>query len=303
MDSIIDDLKNAWKRPNNSLPQFIIINVGIFLVLATIGIFSRLAGTDYPEIIRVIFWVPANLGEFIMRPWTIITYAFAHDPDDFFHVLFNMLVMYWFGKLIVEYLGNQKLVNLYILGAMAGAALYLVFYNTIPYFAERSYVGMIGASAAVYAITVAAATLLPNYTFYLLLFGPVKIKYIAAFYIIISYLGITGGNAGGNIAHLGGAALGFIYIRQLQKGNDLGAWIPGVAGFFMSFFKKQERIKVSHKRANPTRSANTRSSGNTATNIADQAEIDTILDKISQSGYDSLTQAEKQKLFNASKKG
>ena len=163
---------------------------------------------------------------------------------------------------------------------------------------------MVGASAAVYAITVAAATLVPNYTFFLLFFGPVKIKYIAGFYIVISFLGSVGGNAGGNIAHLGGALMGYVYIKQLQSGTDWGAWVGGVMRFFKSFFVKQPKMKVSQKRTKTYSTANSsKSSSSTASNIADQAEIDKILDKISQSGYESLSKEEKQKLFNASKKG
>lgn len=305
MDSFLDDFKNAWNRPNNALPQIIIINVVIFLVLAVLNVFSALSGIDFIfEFIYDQFTIPPRIEEFILRPWTLLTYAFAHSLSGIFHILFNMLVLYWFGKLVVEYLGNQKLINLYVLGALAGGILYLLVYNLIPFYMERSgFNGMVGASAAVYAITVAAATLVPNYTFYLLFFGPIKIKYIAAFYLVISFLGSVGANAGGNIAHLGGALMGYVYIKQLQNGTDWGGWISGALSFFKSFFVKQDPIKVSHKRASTKRPASSQSSRNTGTNIADQAEIDRILDKISQSGYDSLSKEEKQKLFNASKKG
>jgi hypothetical protein len=157
---------------------------------------------------------------------------------------------------------------------------------------------MVGASAAVYAMTVAAATLMPNYSFHLLFFGPVRIKYIALFYIIISFMGSVGGNAGGNIAHLGGALIGYVYIKQLQSGNDIGKWVIGLMDFFKSFFTKQSNIKVTHK----SNRATSRGSSKNTNSQPEQAEIDSILDKISQSGYESLSQAEKQKLFNASKK-
>jgi hypothetical protein len=212
---------------------------------------------------------------------------------------------YWFGKLIVEYLGNQKVISLYVLGTLAGAVVYLLAYNFIPFYMKESsdITGMVGASAAVYAVTVAAATLMPEFKFHLLFFGPVKIKYIAAFYIVLSFIGTVGGNAGGNIAHLGGAAIGYLFIRQLQAGNDIGSWVISSMAFLKSFFVKQSKIKVTHKTSRqPFGSASSTSSRKTSsTSVSDQDEIDAILDKISKSGYESLSKSEKQKLFNASK--
>lgn len=306
MDNLLYEFKDAWRRPNNALPQIIIINVVVFLVLAVLNVFGKIFGFSFiSDFVYNQFSIPPLFADFILRPWTLITYAFAHSLTSIFHILFNMLVLYWFGKLIVEYLGNQKLINLYVLGALAGGLSYLFVYNFVPFYVENSnFHGMVGASAAVYAITVAAATLVPNYTFFLLFFGPVKIKYIAAFYIVISFLGSVGGNAGGNIAHLGGALIGFLYIKQLQAGTDWGKWIGSTMRFFLSFFVRQPKMKVSGQKKTK-HAATSHSSGtqSTANNIADQAEIDKILDKISQSGYESLSKEEKQKLFNASKKG
>ena len=217
-----------------------------------------------------------------------------------------MLILFWFSKLIVEYLGNDKVISLYVVGALAGGIAYLIVYNVIPFYMDSAtnISGMVGASAAVYATVVAAATLLPNYTFYLLFFGPVKIKYIAAFYIVISFLGSVGANAGGNVAHLGGALVGYVYIRQLQSGTDLGAWVIQFIDFVKSFFVKKSTIKVTHKKEKVKTSRTRKSSGSaiSSSSNASQEEIDAILDKISHSGYESLTKSEKQKLFNASKK-
>lgn len=304
-NSFLEDFKNAWGKPNNALAQIILINVIIFVFMAVLYVFGKILGMEGVfGFIHDQFSIPPLFDEFIFRPWTILTYAFAHSLDSIFHILFNMLILYWFGQLIVEYLGNQKVISLYVLGALAGAVVYLIVFNTIPYYIEKSgFSGMVGASAAVYAVTVAAATLMPNYTFHLLFFGPVKIKYIAAFYIVISFIGSVGGNAGGNIAHLGGAGIGYFYIRQLQAGNDIGHWVISCMTFFKSFFVKQPKIKVSHKterrQSAPNRSSTTNSSSRTT---VDQEEIDAILDKISKSGYESLSKSEKQKLFNASKK-
>jgi len=163
--------------------------------------------------------------------------------------------------------------------------------------------GMVGASAAVYAITVATATYWPEHKFYLMFFGPVKIIYIAAFVIISSLLGTIGPNAGGNLAHLGGALIGFIYAKQLTKGIEMGTWVFKSMEFIKSFFVKRPTIKVSHRQKKSTSAKSTKSSkSNPKDTNYSQAEIDKILDKISEKGYDSLSKDEKEKLFNASKK-
>lgn len=187
---MLDDFKNAFQRYNNAHVQLIIINVVVFLALAVVLVFSR--ALQFPEVFGVIheqLAIPAPIREFLQKPWTIITYAFVHDLSGIFHILFNMLVFYWFGKLFVEYLGSDKLIALYILGALAGGLAYLLVYNTIPFYIERigSVSGMVGASAAVYAIVVATATLIPDYTFFLLFLGPIRIKYIAGVYIALSF--------------------------------------------------------------------------------------------------------------------
>lgn len=305
---IVNDFKSAFNRPNNAHRQLIIINVVVFLVLAFTYVFSTVIG--FPDAFAFVhkqFSIPPQFGDFLMRPWTLITYAFAHSLGDIFHILFNMLVFYWFGKLIIEYLGSDKVIVLYVLGAIAGAISYLLVFNLVPFYMQRvDFPGMVGASAAVYAVVVAAATLLPNYTFHLIFLGPVKIKYIAAFYVILSFIGTVGSNDGGNIAHLGGALIGYIYVKQLQSGNDIGGWVLGVTNFFKSFFVKQPPIKVTYKKqktakASPNRSTQTKSSSKPSKSSTSQDEIDAILDKISEKGYESLSKEEKQKLFNASK--
>lgn len=299
-NSLFDDFKHAWDKPNNSPAQLIIINVVIFLTLGILMVISTVSGAE--GIFRVVynqFSIPPTFGEFITRPWTILTYAFAHSLTGIFHILFNMLIFYWFSKLILEFLGNKRVIGIYVMGALAGGLAYLLVYNFIPYYEEQAggISGMVGASAAVYATVVAAAVFRPNYTFFLMFIGPVRIKYIAAFYVIISFLGSTGGNAGGNIAHLGGALMGWLFISQLQSGNDLGAWVIGTINWVKSFFVSSPKIKVTHRGTSSKTKAAKHSSPH-----SDQEEIDAILDKISHSGYDSLSKEEKQKLFNASKK-
>lgn len=304
-NSILDDFKYAWIKPNNAPAQLIIINVVVYLMLGVLMVISRISGYNpLFDLVYDQFSIPPVFGDFITRPWTVITYAFAHSLGDIFHILFNMLIFYSFSRLILEFLGNKKVIAIYVLGALAGGVAYLMVYNFIPFYQHQAagVSGMVGASAAVYAIVVAAAVFLPNYTFFLMFLGPVKIKYIAAFYVIVSFLGSVGTNAGGNIAHLGGALMGWLYIVQLRKGTDLGAWVIAFTGWVKSFFVASPKIKVTHRTATKKASPPTNGAANAGKpSKAHQAEIDAILDKISQSGYESLTKEEKQKLFNASK--
>lgn len=300
---MFDEFKSVFQKPNNAHVQLIVINVAIFLVMGAIYVFSTVGGADWVyAVISKQFTIPPKFGDFLLRPWTIFTYAFAHSLTDIFHILFNMLVFYWFGRLFIEYLGNDKLIALYVLGAITGGVVYLMVYNLVPYFMERSdFLGMVGASAAVFAIVTGAAVLQPNYTFFLLFLGPIRIKYIAAFYIIMSFLGSVGTNAGGNIAHLGGALIGFIYIKQLQVGVDWGGWVTSTLDWIKSLFEPRPKVKVTYRKNEPKQKTRTSSKSMPGTK-ASQEEIDAILDKISERGYESLSADEKEKLFNASKK-
>jgi membrane associated rhomboid family serine protease len=301
-----DQFKGAFKKGNNGLIQLILINGIIFFILRILEVVLVLTGiidqtSSYHQIYLDLLGLPSDLGQLLLRPWTLITTFFTHY--GFFHILFNMLFLYWFGRLIHEYLGNSRLINLYILGGLAGGILYILIYNLSPLFVDE--VGrsaLIGASASVFAIVVAAATLMPDHQFYLLLLGPVKIKYIAIFYVAMSFIGSIGPNAGGDIAHLGGAIIGYFYIRSMQRGVDIGSWIQTTLDFIKSFFVRP-KVKVTHRSS--TTSARSRRPSKSATTSSSthipQDEIDAILDKISEKGYESLTKEEKQKLFNASK--
>ena len=247
MNTILDDFKNAFNRPNNGLMKIIVVNLVVFLALLFIEVILTLSGYEhwYQAIVNQLS-LPASLGELIYRPWTLVTYFFTHT--SFFHILFNMLFLYWFGQLIMEFLGSEKIINLYVLGGLAGGLFYILIYNTIPFFNERVAVAqMLGASAGVYAVVVGAATFMPNYSISLILLGPVRIKYIAIFYVIVSFAGITGANAGGELAHLAGAALGFTFIKQLQRGNDWGKPVTSFLTFVKSFFVQQPKVRVSHR--------------------------------------------------------
>jgi len=298
---VLEEFKNAFQRPNNAHVQLIFINAVVFLVLALVYVFSTAAGfLPFFESTHSQLSIPAPFFTFLTKPWTIITYSFVHDLTGIFHILFNMLAFYWFGKIFIEYLGSDKLIAVYVLGAIAGGVSYLLVYNTIPFYIERIPLhGMVGASAAVYAVLVATATLLPDYTLFLMFFGPVRIKYIALIYIVISFLGSVGGNAGGNVAHLGGALIGFIYIKQLQAGVNWGGWITSTIDWIRGLFTTRSKVKVTYRSEQPKAKSSKATAGVSKTS---QDEIDAILDKISDRGYESLSKEEKEKLFNASKK-
>ncbi|ARS36330.1 rhomboid family protein [Pontibacter actiniarum] len=300
--SIINDIKSAFRQPNNTLKQLILINVIVFVVLIiTRTILVLTSGSWVYNIIMRFLALNSDPLVFITRPWTLITYFFTHE--GFLHIIFNMLNLYWFGQLLREYLGDRKLLSLYVLGGVAGGALYMLSYNFVPYFADRAaFSFMIGASASVLAIVVGAATLLPNFAFNLILIGPVKIKYIAAFLVLLSISGAVGDNAGGNIAHIGGALIGWIFIKQLQRGNDMGRPVLAVTDFFGNLFKRKPKLKITHRRFTGGSAKPNGSRASSGPGTPSQNEIDRILDKISSSGYESLSKEEKQKLFQASQK-
>lgn len=292
-ESIKDDFTHVWTKPNNAVAQIILVNVIIFVVTGLMFLFGL------GDSIRLWFGLPSNLAILPSKSWTFVTYMFVHDGLG--HMFWNMLALYWFGKIIQEFLGSKKVISLFVMGGLIGAATYVLAYNMLPVFSELALTGnLIGASAGVFAVVVGAAVFMPNYTLYLLLVGPVKIKYIALIYVFLFILGTRGVNAGGEFAHLGGAAAGWLYISQIKKGSDIGAWVIGVLNFFKSFIHPQPKIKVTHRSASNSR-AQTTAAKSTHHDDASQEEIDTILDKISHSGYGSLSTEEKQKLFNASK--
>ena len=286
---IIEDFKNSWNKKDNGLVKIILINVIFFVSMSILQVIFTLSGlTSLFVILLNKLMLPAELKTFIFQPWSLISYFFLHM--NFMHILWNMLFLYWFGKIIHDNIGNNAIISLYVLGGIIGGLFYMALYNIIPYYSEMvSQSLMLGASAGVFSVVVGSATLLPNYTFYLLFLGPVRIKYIALFYVLLSFLDVSGNNAGGEIAHLGGAFIGFLYIKQLQNGINMG---EGIINFINYFSSEKRKTK---------RQADNVTSKNNRDNIS-QDEIDKILDKISDSGYSSLSKKEKEKLFNASKK-
>jgi len=266
------------------------INIILFLVLRIGNSISSLFLTPIFQFQDVAGYlaIPANISVLLVRPWTFITYMFLHW--DVLHIFFNMLFLFWMGRILQEYLGNKKLLATYIMGGIIGGIFFVVAYNIFPLFAqELPSAYALGASASVLAITIAAATLLPEYRIHLILIGEVALKWIALVIVLLDLINLNGSNAGGHLAHLGGALYGFVYIRRLKKGNDLTLWLTNLFDYFSS----SRRMKVTHRKK-----------FDEDFNIdkkAKQEKMDDILDKISKSGYGSLTQEEKNFLFRVSK--
>ncbi|MBB3701471.1 rhomboid family intramembrane serine protease [Flammeovirga yaeyamensis] len=301
MNGFISDLKYTWNKPGSGLLRLIIINVIIFVVMSLLNVLLTFSG--YSSFFEMNIYenlaLPSEFTSFLYKPWTLVTYFFVHSMKDFFHILMNMLILYWFGMIFTEFLGDKKAVILYFLGGLMGGIVYLLIYNLIPYFDGANAV-VVGASGSVLAIVVGAATIAPDYRINLLFIGPVKIKWLAAFYVVMSISGLTGGNAGGQMAHLGGIIMGFTYVKMLQKGTDLGAPFYAIENFFDNLLSPKKNLKVVYRRDKKSKSKT--KAGKENTDQPTQSRVDEILDKISDKGYEGLTQEEKQILFKASQR-
>lgn len=276
------------------LMKIIVINVAVFVALRLAVIVMLFSGFDNPE--SVLQWVelPSNPSMFLRRPWTIITYMFAQY--DVLHLLFNMLWLYWFGIIFMSFSTGRRLMALYVYGGLVGAALYMLAYNSLPLFNGVN--GMlIGASGAVIAIVAATAVMVPDYKMHLLFLGAVSLKWVAIVTIGIDLLGVTGANAGGHLAHLGGALIGVIYALRLRRGHDITAPVNHLFDRVVNIFKPRPKPRFKTYRSDHTQHSRR---SNTADATADRAKLDEILDKIKKSGYTSLTPEERKRLFDVS---
>lgn len=288
--NIWQEIKESFKE-GSVLTRLIYINLGIFLIIRIINVFYFLSAAEFP----FIDWLalPADFKTLANRPWTLITYMFLHF--DFLHILFNLLWLFWMGKIFLGFFDQNKLISLYILGGIAGGLVYIAGYNSFPVF--ESIVKdsrLLGASASVIAIMTALAMYSPNYTIHLMFIGPVKMKYIALFSVLLYMIGISSSNAGGNLAHLGGAFWGLVFFLQLKKGLDPGRWIRISVAAIKSAFKPKPKVKVSYRSTNNDIEFNKKKN-------EDQNRMDQILEKISKSGYDGLSKEEKEFLFRMGK--
>jgi len=275
--SFLNELYYKAFQTGNRVNTFIAINVLVFLLLGFFTLFDFFSKSAISTTLIHLLALPANLTDFLFHPWTLFTYMFTQR--DFLHILFNLLWLYWMGIIFLDFLNNRQLTFLYIAGGVAAGLTFLLLFNLVPFFYSDQAL-LIGSSGSVFAILTATATLVPNYTLRLLIFGDIRLKYLVAIFIILNLLGLSGGNIGGNLAHLGGGLFGFLYIKALRSGND-----------WSKLFQRKPKLRVV-KNPQPPKDKHT---------FPNQEYIDSILDKISQSGYNSLTKAEKEALFNAGK--
>jgi membrane associated rhomboid family serine protease len=279
----------------SSLTRLIYLNVAVFIVISVVSIIAFLL--DNPAIsVKAIdlLSVPASLRTLLARPWTIITYMFTHK--DIWHILFNMLWLYWFGRIFLEYLDQRKLVAVYLLGGISGAIVYVLSFNIFPVFTGIVAESVaIGASASVMAIVIAIAAYVPNYTIHMLLLGRIRIIYVALVIFILTSAVDFSVNSGGKLAHIGGALFGFLYTLNIKKGRDIGKGINRIIDFFATLFKPRKKLKVTYKKPASDYDYN-------KIKAEHQVKINQILDKISKGGYDSLTKEEKDTLFKESQK-
>ena len=282
------------------LMKLIYINIAVFLVLRIIGIGYFVAGSGDMEFLRYVE-VPSLPAVLLARPWTIITYMFAQY--DFLHILFNMLWLYWFGVIFVEFFSAKQLCGLYVIGGIAGAMLYILAYNLLPPFSGQAS-SLIGSSAAVIAIVIGISLYAPDYKLNLLFIGAVSLKWIAIVTIGIDLLSIDSANAGGHIAHLGGALVGILFALSIKRGRDITRPVNMVLNLFATMLDRKPRFDrpVTGRRAYHY-APQAKPGGKTAMSSEDEAILDKILDKIKQSGYTSLTEDEKKRLFEVSRKG
>ncbi len=276
--SFVTDIKYAFEKANIA-ERIIYFNVLLFLITALFSTF-------------VFNWfaLPSSVDGFITKPWTLISYAFIHGR--LLHVLSNLLVLYYIGNLFLDFFNQKQFVSAYFSGIVIGGLAFLA--NN--YFSNKLGAPLGGASAAVSTIFVAIATKIPRYAIQLRFIGSVELWVLAAIWVVLSILQLVNVDNGGAIAHLSGAVFGYFYALQSTKGNDLGKVMGSIISFFTDFFKtgKKSNLNTVYKSATKT--------SKDEISKTKQRKIDDILDKISKSGYDSLSKEEKDFLFRAGKK-
>lgn len=288
---------NLWLqfRQGNVVVRLLFVNILVFVLVQSVKIAFLLFRSDF-TLASELLAAPSGFDALMTRPWTPVTYMFLHE--GLFHLLFNMIALYWFGQLFLIYFTPKQLFATYFLGGLSGYVIYALAYNYFPLFdaiKDSSY--LMGASASIMAIILAVALRSPDSQIRLLFIGAIKLKYIALLVVATSFFGISSDNAGGEISHLGGALLGTLFVLSLRKGTDITAWLNKIFDFFADMFKPRKlRVKKN------TRNYKMSDAEFNQYKADKMKEIDRILDKIKISGYDSLSAEEKKRLFEQGKK-
>lgn len=286
MDQIINDIKYRFKNAG-IVEKLIYINIALYFLTLMTAVFSKWFEV-YNNPVITWFSLNPNIDIFLRKPWTIISYGFIHA--GFIHILFNLISLFYIGNLFIEYFSPKQFINFYVMGSLFGGILFLTSYNYIPLFKNNTD-PLVGASAGVLALFTGIATYLPNYQLKIRFIGYVHLWKVAFVFIVLDLIQLSGSNAGGHFAHIGGALFGFLYV------NSLGNKTFNIGAPFKNLFKKKEKehLKTVYNSGNKMPN-----SGSFKT--LHQKEVDAILDKISKSGYDTLTPKEKEFLFKQGKK-
>ncbi|MBO7286999.1 MAG: rhomboid family intramembrane serine protease [Bacteroidales bacterium] len=287
--NILDGLKSFFLQ-KNMLSRLMLINIVIWLICLFISVFTWLFNISDISFVTKLFAVPSDISALAEKPWSVFTYMFLQE--QFGHLFFNMLMLYYGGKIFLQYFSEKQLLLTYIFGGLFGALFFILAFNAFPVFEDmKGHAFALGSSASVLSILIAAATYRPDYTLNLFLLGQVKMKWVAIVFVVIDFLSITKGNSGGHIAHLGGVLWGFLYAFMLKSDFDI-----------YKIFKKKAKIRVKtvnsenyHKRPKTDEQYN-------AERAQEQEDVDRILEKIAKNGYSSLSDKEKEFLFRQSKK-
>lgn len=296
--------ENLYKKYRDSdvVGKFIFVNVALYVLLLFIGVFSVLfnAGTLSADVLSFVE-LPASLELLLVRPWTVFTYMFIHA--GLWHILWNMFALYFFGRIFLNFYSVRHFVGIYILGGLFGALFFVLAYNLFPYFGPYlPFSRLVGASAAVLAIVVAAAVRSPQYRINLMFVGSVKLSTFALVVVAMSFLMLSGENAGGNFAHLGGAFAGWLVADMLNKGKDLTQVVNGPIDWMSSLLTRLRTPRKKKTKFTYTRGGRSADYEYNARKKADEAEVDRILEKVKKGGYASLSEEEKRRLFEASSK-
>ena len=299
--NFIDQLKLRYKTGGATM-RLIFWNVGVFLVLATLGLVSHLFKLDLGYDTTVTYLIsPGRFNHFPEQPWGIITHLFAHA--DLFHLFFNMFMLFFAGTQLEQVIGKKRIYFLYFISGLFGILLHTIAHHIFPIY-ENSLGLVLGASGAISGIFIALAFFRPNMETRLFGIIPIKMLYLGIGFVLLDLLRIESNDQTAHFAHLGGALFGYLFITAYKKGNDWSRFTDRIINWFKGLFKPKSRLKVKYSKEKYT---GPKSSGSRAKDDAfnnqkaeRQQNIDAILDKISKSGYESLSKKEKEYLFRES---
>jgi membrane associated rhomboid family serine protease len=313
MSVILNQIKSQFKSGSMNL-KLMMVNLGVFVALLVSAILIKFFIADFSPLKYL--GLPYDLNELLYRPWTFVTYMFSHSLNDIWHLFFNMLMLYFMGRFFESVLGGKKLLSTYLLGGLTGGLLFLLGYNFIPTIsATGSGMPMVGASGAITAIFVAIGVYMPNHEIRIpFISQPFKLIHVVLVFVLLDFIrlqssiGVQGANTGGWLAHIGGALFGFVYASQLKKGRNISKGFEKFLDSLFGFFKPGTKLKVKYpkkKKKNKKKKIETKVPRDdydyNNNKVENQKKTDSILDKISKSGYESLSKKEKDFLFRQSK--